>query len=340
MRGRTRTQTTRKRTKIKRTCIVGLYAHPQAQRYRPTSDPDRFQHEVCEGYGRWLIEVRGFSKETLRKNSNAAQLFLRFLGNRANRDSLHLMSLASIDEYLSWRMPGLRRAPQSGVCHCLRSFLRYLHSTRLIPMGLAAQVSDPILYGSEEIPRAFPEKQVQVLLNTAKRDRTPKGLRDYAIQMMLATYGLGAGRVIRLRLDDISWREEHFRIRQSKTGRESFLPLMAAAGETLLDYLERGRPQATVREVFPRSRAPYSPLSAAGSLDKVIDCRLKQAGIEVKGRHGSHAFRFARAQSQLHASVPLKSIGDVLGHRTVATTETYLRLSTDDLRAIGLVLLC
>ena len=80
-------------------------------------------------------------------------------------------------------------------------------------MGLAAQVSDPILYGSEEIPRAFPEKQVQVLLNTAKRDRTPKGLRDYAIQMMLATYGLGAGRVIRLRLDDISWREEHFRIR-------------------------------------------------------------------------------------------------------------------------------
>jgi site-specific recombinase XerD len=154
--------------------------------------------------------------------------------------------------------------------------------------------------------------------------------------MMLATYGLRAGEVIRLRLDDIDWREERFRIRRSKTGVESFLPLMAAAGEALLDYLEHGRPQASVREVFLRVRAPYGPFLAAGSLDKVIDCRLKQAGIEVKGRHGSHAFRFARAQSLLRASVPLKSIGDVLGHRRIASTETYLRLATDDLRAISL----
>ena len=302
----------------------------------PTSDPERYQHEVCKSYGRWLTEVHGFSKETLRKNSKAAQLFLRFLGNRANRDSLHLMSLAGIDEYLSWRMTGLRRATQSGVCHCLRSFLRYLHSARLIPQDLAAHVSGPILYGSEEIPRAFTEKQVQALLDTTQRDRTPKGLRDYAMLMMLATYGLRAGEVIRLCLDDIDWREECFRIRRSKTGVESFLPLMAAAGEALLDYLEHGRPPAAVREVFLQVRAPYGPFLAAGSLDKIIDCRLKQAGIEVKGRHGSHAFRFARAQSLLRASVPLKSIGDVLGHRRIATTETYLRLATDDLRAISL----
>jgi integrase/recombinase XerD len=56
----------------------------------------------------------------------------------------------------------------------------------------------------------------------------------------------------------------------------------------------------------------------------------------VKGRRGSHAFRFASAGSLLRAKVPLKSIGDLLGHRSATSTEIYLRLATDDLRAISL----
>jgi len=63
---------------------------------------------------------------------------------------------------------------------------------------------------------------------------------------------------------------------------------------------------------------------------------LKQAGIAVKGRHGAHAFRFARAASLLRASVPLKQIGDLLGHQSARSTGIYLRLAVDDLRAISL----
>ncbi len=60
------------------------------------------------------------------------------------------------------------------------------------------------------------------------------------------------------------------------------------------------------------------------------------AGITPRGRKGPHALRHARAVSLLHAAVPLKIIGDVLGHRSAESTAVYLKLATEDLRAVGL----
>jgi len=302
----------------------------------PADDCARFHHEMCEGYGRWLTEVRGLSQETLRKNGSEARVFLRWLGERADRGTLAKLSVSDIDAYLEWRMEGLRRATRYGVTACLRSFLRYLKFAGLIPRDLSPTVSGPILYKFEEIPRAFTEQQVENLLEATRCDRSPTGRRDYAILMLLATYGLRAGEVARLRLEDIDWRGERLRVRQSKTGVESVLPLVAPVGEALLEYLQNGRPETDVREVFLRVPAPLGPFARGGSIDGVINKRLKQAGIKVTGRHGSHAFRFARAASLLRASVPLKSIGDLLGHCTASSTAVYLRLPTDGLRAICL----
>jgi integrase len=142
--------------------------------------------------------------------------------------------------------------------------------------------------------------------------------------------------VVRLRLEDIEWRAERLRVRRSKTGVESFLPLLPPVGDALLDYLQNGRPQTEVREVFLRVRAPHGPFPSGSSLHTIIQRRLTQADIQVKGRHGAHAFRFARAGSLLNAAVPLKSIGDLLGHRSAESTHIYLRLDTEDLRAISI----
>jgi site-specific recombinase XerD len=302
----------------------------------PANECEQFQREVLDGYGRWLVDVHGLSKETLRKNGDAARVFLHWLGDRANRESLPQLGLPEIDQYLSWRMPGLRRATRHGVSQCLRSFLRYLHAEKFVAKDLSLAVSGPIMYKFEDIPRAFTEQQVKALLETTRQDKTATGLRDHAILMLLSTYGLRAGEVVRLRLDDIDWRADRLRVRQSKSGVESSLPLLLPVGEALLNYLRRGRPQTEVREVFLRVRAPHGAFPWGGSLHTIIHRRLKQAGIQVQGRHGAHAFRFARAVSLLRAAVPLKSIGDLLGHRSAESTEIYLRLATEDLRAISL----
>ncbi len=159
------------------------------------------------------------------------------------------------------------------------------------------------------------------------------GLRDYAMLLLLSTYGMRSGEIRRLRLDDIDWRAETLHIHHSKTGMHSLLPLMEPVGEALLNYLHRGRPKTDVREIFIRTRAPYRPLSRIYS---EVRRRLEAAGVKPHGKCGPHTFRHARAVSLLRASVPRKVIGDLLGHRSAEATIPYLKLATEDLRAIAL----
>jgi site-specific recombinase XerD len=92
------------------------------------------------------------------------------------------------------------------------------------------------------------------------------------------------------------------------------------------------------REIFLRLLPPHRPFKAGSILNCVTRARLRAAGLAPQGRHGPHAFRHARAVSLLRSGVPLKIIGDVLGHTSAQATAEYLKLATDDLRAVGLEL--
>lgn len=63
---------------------------------------------------------------------------------------------------------------------------------------------------------------------------------------------------------------------------------------------------------------------------------LRPVGVTPSGKNGSHIFRHARAVEMLRAAVPQKVIGDLLGHRSTESTVHYLKLATEDLRAIAL----
>jgi integrase len=152
---------------------------------------------------------------------------------------------------------------------------------------------------------------------------------------LLSTYGLRAGEVAHLQLDDIDWRAETLRVHRSKTGAHALLPLLEPVGEAILLYLRGGRPQTDARDFFIRMRAPYRRLSVAG-IYNAVGRRMKAAGVTPSGKRGPHVFRHARAVSLLRASVPRKVIGDVLGHRSTESTISYLKLATEDLRAIAL----
>jgi site-specific recombinase XerD len=146
------------------------------------------------------------------------------------------------------------------------------------------------------------------------------------------------GEIVRLGLEDIDWRRERFRITQSKCRRISELPLVHSVGEAILDYLRNGRPASDQRSVFLRQRAPYTPFKSGTCLSGVVGRHVHRCGLRLAGRHGAHAFRYARAVSLLRAAVPLKEISDLLGHSSSCSTEIYLKLATEDLRDVGLEL--
>ena len=79
---------------------------------------------------------------------------------------------------------------------------------------------------------------------------TAMGLRDRAILLLLATYGVRAGEIVLLRLEDVDWRNEVIGFRRSKNGRPLRFPLTQAVGEAILGYLRGGRPSVRARELF------------------------------------------------------------------------------------------
>ena len=201
---------------------------------------------------------------------------------------------------------------------------------------LSSAVITPSLHAFEGIPSAFRAQEVKEVLAVTRQDRTPKGIRDHAILILLSTYGVRAGEITSLRLDDVDWRKEAIRIRHSKTGATSYLPLRPEVGEAILEYLEKSRPKTAIRELFLRCHAPFRPFRGGSSLWGLVQCRLEAAGVVPAGKRGPHAFRHARAVSMLRATVPVKEIGDLLGHRAADSTLVYLKRATEDLRAVAL----
>ena len=245
------------------------------------------------------------------------------------------LTVRDVDAYMDLRTPGLTRKSLKDVAERLRSFLRHLHRTGRVAIDLSPHVIAPLLYAYEGIPSVLSPEQIATVLDTAGNDASPKGLRDHAILQLLANYGLRAGEVAHLKLDDIDWRAETLRVHRSKTGAQSLLPLLESAGEAVLLYLRHGRPETDTRDVFIRMRAPYLRMSEA-AIYSAVSRRLAAAGVTPVGKRGPHIFRHARAVSLLRASVPRKVIGDVLGHRSPDSTVLYLKLATEDLRAIAL----
>jgi integrase/recombinase XerD len=309
----------------------------------PVPDPPRttreaFHRDLVDDYDVWLRDLRGLCAVTRTKRTARALQFLTFLGPLGEIDGLASLSVPAIDTYIRHCCAKLGRASIEDRTVCLRDFLRHLYRRGHTPADLSDTVIGPRIYDHEGIPSALRAEEVQKVLEVAREDISPTGLRDYAILTLLATYGLRAAEIVLLRLDDIEWRREVLRVRHAKTGTYSELPLLSEPGEALLRYLQKSRPRSMHREIFLRILPPHRPFKYGGVLNCITRARLRAAGIIPQGRHGPHAFRHARAVSLLRSGVPLKVIGDVLGHTSAQATAEYLKLATEDLRAVGLEL--
>jgi site-specific recombinase XerD len=288
---------------------------------------------VYNEYQEWLRVHRGLADKSIYALMWEGRHFLTWYINSTGALGFTELCVRDIDAYFELRSRRLRRRSLKDVAERLRSILRHLHRTGRTPVDLAPRVVGPTLYAYENIPAALSAQHISTVLKVTRKDHSSMGLRDYAILQLLSTYGLRSGEITRLRIEDIDWRAEILHVCHWKTSAHSQLPLMRPVGEALLNYLRRGRPQTDVREVFIRARAPYRRLSG---LNPEICRRLEAAGVRPEGKCGPHIFRHARAVSLLRASVPRKIIGDLLGHRSEEATIPYLKLATEDLRAIAL----
>lgn len=282
-----------------------------------------------------LQSIRGLAAQTVSHHAATVRELLAFLGEDQLDTCLSCLDGRRIEGFLQAVAERLGRESLQHTVAYLRSFLRFLASRGLAPSGLDTQIDTSRVYRGERLPRSLPWETVLAFLQAIDRS-TPRGRRDYAMFLLVVTYGLRCCEVVSLKLDDIGWRDGQLRVTRSKVRSSLLLPLTPQVGAALLAYIRDDRPALAHREVFLRVRAPAGTLKPT-ALTEAFQSWARRCAPPIPFQ-GPHCLRHSLAVHLLRQGTSLKTIGDLLGHRSPESTCVYLRLHVEDLRdvAIGL----
>lgn len=289
---------------------------------------------IVRQYAEYLAVHRGLSEVTIKRYRRRGIQFHRYLADRSL--DFESMRAKDIEDFVMASENPKAPTARPAQVEFMRGFIRYLKTNKLTPDTCEPFLPNRRRYALASLPSVLRPGDAQKTLCHVDRS-TPCGKRDFAILQLLKTYGLRGGEVARLSLNDLDWRAQVIHIRQTKTRRSLELPLLPVVARAVLAYLRRGRPRcAKTRFLFVKANAPYRGMTTEG-IYHVVARALDRAGVNSVKR-GSHIFRHSHATELLRRGEPLKSIGDLLGHKRPNSTFWYCKLAVADLRPVALEL--
>ncbi len=279
----------------------------------------------------WMRDERGLTQCTIDQWRYRTSKFLHWCGD-TGRD-LATLQPQDIDTYfITYGAERWSRISAGHIAKMLRVFLRHAASTGACSAALANSIQGNRRYALESLPYALSWDEVRRVIATANSD-TERDIRDRAILLLLAVYGLRRGEVASLRIDQIDQVAGRLHIWRLKRRQPQVYPLVPSVAEALNRYIDDVRPNVAHAEVFIRTQAPRSPILAT-AIYNIVSRRLRALGI--KAAHlGPHALRHACAAKLLADGLTLKEIGDHLGHRSTSATMTYTKVDLASLRQVG-----
>jgi site-specific recombinase XerD len=282
-------------------------------------------------YRQYLDDVRGLAPATIGQHLVTIEAFLLssigYLGHLSTLTSEHVEIFVQATSLLV-----RRQTLQHKVAH-LRAFLRFCADRGETARGLE-RIDTPRTYRGELPPRALGWDLVEKLLASVDRS-DDLGRRDSAILHLMAYYGLRASEIASLTLDSVNWKTGTLCVDQRKTRTTLILPLADRTLRMIDQCLANRRPcDQMTTFLFPRTRSPIEAMTNWAVCD-VFTKRARQSGLPLEGV-SSYALRHSFAMRLLGQGVGVKTIGDLLGHRSLESTCVYLRIETDMLRAVAL----
>ena len=284
------------------------------------------------GFLQYLREERGLRETSIRHYIHYLHRFADYL-KREEVAFVSSLSPALLAAFVVDTAPGMAKTSRRNMCGALRVFLQFCHREKITATDLSAAVEMPQSYRLVDVPRSVTWDEVRMMFDAVDR-RTVRGRRDYAVLLLLVTYGLRAHEVARMTLDDIDWKRERLQIPERKAGHWTAYPLASVVAEALIEYLQSGRPQTEDRHIFFRTLAPRAPIRSS-AISSAVAIYLRKAGVQVH-RAGSHTLRHTCVQRLIDAEFPLKTIGDYVGHRSPQSTEIYTKVAIAALRAVAM----
>jgi integrase/recombinase XerC len=288
----------------------------------------------------------------------AAEQFLRYLRVERNASPLTIKSyredLASLEEYLRHSYGGAAPSAAAITTLDLRGYLAHLHQRDYSKATIArrlASLRSFFRFGGREgwctsnpakplrnprrarkLPHFLSTDEIARLLETPAPD-TPQGLRDRAILETMYSAGLRVSEVVALNDADIDFAADLLRVR-GKGRRERLAPLGSFARGALQRWLKVRRlhpslHDSPLRPVFVNK---FGRRLTTRSVGRMLEKHLRAAGLDR--RTTPHTLRHSFATHLLDRGADIRSVQELLGHKSLTTTQIYTHVTTASLREV------
>jgi integrase/recombinase XerC len=290
--------------------------------------------EQLDAFLRYRRAVRHDSDHTVRAYASDLSQFAHYLEEQGIGEPGDVR-VSHVRGYLA----GMVQAGYAGTTiarklSAVKSFFRWARRNGLVADDPAGSLRPP--KRRQGLPHALNIEEVEALIQLP--DSSPAGLRDRALLELLYASGIRAGEAAHLTVQDLDLDQLEVRVRQGK-GRKDRIALMGEpAAQALVAYIEHGRP--VLEEARPHARTASlrcpagdvlflnrfgGPLSDRG-IRRVFDKYAAEACKRFKIT--PHVLRHSFATHLLDRGADLRSVQELLGHASIATTQVYTHVST------------
>ena len=262
-----------------------------------------------------------------RENLGAFQNFLEFSLSK----NILQASPEDIEAYLLNLEPRMLPNTASQILGRVNLFYRFLLKEDKILKNPLEDFEGP--GRAPALPRDVPDEKKVADLLSLPSTHSVYGLRDQAILELFYSTGIRNKELRDLKLYDPDLKDLTLHVREGKGGKGRLIPLGRKASEAIFKYLKRARPlfQKKPGETALFLSSQGNPLTEQTLRHVFLRYRNKIQGLEGIT---PHKLRHSLALHMLRGGAPIDRIQEILGHKTIQSTQIYTRLYPKDLKII------
>lgn len=271
----------------------------------------------------YLTVEKNYSSHTVLNYHIDLKELANFL-NSNNYSDLKKVDYLVLRKFLSYlTQNNLKKRSLSRKISTLKSFFKFLVRDKLINYNPASSLIYPRL--DKQLPKFLTEDEVLSILNRASTEDLTS-LRDKAILELLYSSGARVSEIVSLKINDIDLISGIAKVK-GKGKKERLLPLGDPAINALKEYLDKRVDNNSALLINKHT----GTLTDRG-VRNIIQRYMKKAALTLKV--SPHVFRHSFATHLLNRGADLRSVQELLGHESIATTQVYTHLTIDSLKKV------
>ena len=283
-------------------------------------------------YSHHLEKERNLSDHTIRAYLGDLESFLDNL-KMQKIDDISVITIAHIRSWLATQqVKGGARTTLSRRAVSIRLFTKWACKKGYLSKDVGATLATP--KGQRKLPEVLSIADASLAMDSlatrVAEEETPLSKRDCAILELLYATGARVSELCGLDLDDIDYQRNTIRV-LGKGNKERTIPLGNPAMNAVDNWIKNARSKvatsASGRAVFLGSRGKRIDQRTVRTI--VYEALSALEGIE---RMGPHALRHSAATHLLEGGADLRTVQEILGHASLATTQIYTHVSTERLQ--------